>query len=538
MTLSIAVLSVLLGSTAGAAQIVPPCRPLEVRAPQGNYFIPGVQGDIPYSDNLSLDAYVQRDGGGRPAVVVIHGGEWVTGSRIAHVGQLLELLTRAGFHWFSVDYRLSGLARAEDSLADLRAALAFIRCHGRRLGIDPARLLLLGEDSGAHLASLLAAERPPGVLGAVLVGGFYDLAALPSLKGGQDADALARLSPMTRAVRSVPPLLVVHGGADSDSPVAQASRYCTEIVRAQGRCQMIEVAGASHRSENWWPNQWGYQEGVVTWLRSIAPAAGAPFRLDSDFLQKDVIYDPSANLKLDAFIPRAAAPLPAVIVVHGGGWEAGDKVTYVTPLFEPLSRAGLAWFSIDYRLTPRFTNEDQLADVRRAIRFVRDNHARFNIDPARVVLVGESASGQLVTLLADEDPSLAGVVSFYGVYDFTAMVTDASPRSLLVRLFQRHTLDDESRDVLRKYSPFHRARKTMAPVLMINGTADRLWPQAQAFGKRLNELGVSQETIALEGAPHGMENWEGHPEWMGYKKRLVEWIREVVARPDRAKAGQ
>ena len=86
---------------------------------------------------------------------------------------------------------------------------------------------------------------------------------------------------------------------------------------------------------------------------------------------KDILYSPSAQLRLDAFLPRAGKPVPAVIVVHGGGWEAGDKVTYVTPLFEPLARAGLAWFSIDYRLTPAFRHEDQLEDVRQAIRFVR-----------------------------------------------------------------------------------------------------------------------------------------------------------------------
>ena len=81
-------------------------------------------------------------------------------------------LTRAGFNWFSLDYRLSGLARFEDSLADIRAALAFIRCHAADFRIDPNRLVLLGEDSGAQLAALLAAERRPGVIGAVLIGGF------------------------------------------------------------------------------------------------------------------------------------------------------------------------------------------------------------------------------------------------------------------------------------------------------------------------------------------------------------------------------
>lgn len=244
-------------------------------------------------------------------------------------------------------------------------------------------------------------------------------------------------------------------------------------------------------------------------------------------LHKDVVYAPTTQLKLDAFLPAAARPVPAVILVHGGGWEAGDKVTYITPLFEPLARAGLAWMSIDYRLTPAVTHEEQLEDLRRAIRFVRTEHARFNIDPTRIVLVGESASGQMVSQMAAEDRSLSGVVSFYGVYDFPAMVTDASPRSLLVRLFRRTVLDDESRAVLRQYSPRYRAHRNMPPVLLVNGTADPLWVQARTFSARLTELGVIHEVIALEGAPHGMENWEGRSEWMFYKRRVVDWLTRL-----------
>jgi acetyl esterase/lipase len=62
----------------------------------------------------------------------------------------------------------------------------------------------------------------------------------------------------------------------------------------------------------------------------------------------------------------------------------------------------------------------------------------------------------------------------------------------------------------------------------VNGTGERLWTQAQAFARRLGDLGVRNEVIALEGAPHGMENWEGHPEWMAYKRRMVEWIQRVA----------
>ena len=138
--------------------------------------------------------------------------------------------------------------------------------------------------------------------------------------------------------------------------------------------------------------------------------------------------------------------------------------------------------TIDSRLNS--THLDQLEDLRQAIKFVRAEHVRFNIDPTRVVLVGESASGHMVTQIAAEDAALAGVVSFYGVYDLPSMVTDASPRLLLVQLlFRRQVLDDEARALLRHPLPLYRVHKGMPPLLLINGTGDRLWTQAQAFAE-------------------------------------------------------
>ena len=496
------------------------CPAVRIRNPDGNYIIPGVRGDIPYAGDVALDAYVQRGGTRRPSVIIIHGGTWSSGGRAAHVGQILEVLTRAGYNWFSVDYRLGGLARYDDALADLRSALFFIRCRAADFGVDPNQLVLLGEDSGADLAALLAAERPAGVIGAVLLGAFYDLTEIPAA------------SPLNHIVTGMPDLLVVHGGSDSDAPIEQARRYCDRAIEAGVRCRFVEGEGASHRIENWWPTQWSYKRALIDWLSGLTHVT-LTHRPRDGVVRKDILYSPSSQLTLDAFVPRAGKPVPAVIVVHGGGWEAGDKVTYVTPLFEPLARAGLAWFSIDYRLTPAYTNEDQIEDVRQALRFVRAEHARFNVDPERIVLLGESASGQIVMQVAAEDRSIAGVVSFYGVYDFLSMVTDASPRSLLVRLFRRTVLDDESRAVLRKYSPQFSAHKNMPPMLLVNGTGERLWPQAQGFSRRLTEIGVPHEIVALEGAPHGLENWEGHPEWMFYKQRLVEWITRIVRRERR-----
>lgn len=249
---------------------------------------------------------------------------------------------------------------------------------------------------------------------------------------------------------------------------------------------------------------------------------------------------------MDAWIPPGEGPFAGVILAHGGGWEAGDKVTYLTPILEPLARAGLAWFSIDYRLTPEYRHTDQLDDLRRAIRYVRHHAASFGVDPDRLAMLGESASGQMVAQLATEPcPGLSdsadlvdrescevdAVVSFYGVYDFLPMVSDASPRSLLVRLFDHHALDDEGRGLLRRYSPLYHVHRDMPPLLMINGTDEFLWDQALEFAERLRGVGADHELIRLEGAGHGMESWEGRPEWQGYKAKLVDWLRRRLAPP-------
>src|SRR5476649_2260721 len=84
---------------------------------------------------------------------------------------------------------------------------------------------------------------------------------------------------------------------------------------------------------------------------------------------QDVEYAP--GVRLDLHIPDGPGPFPAAILVHGGGFDAGSKSTNVRPLFEPLEKAGFAWFSIDYRMAPEFRFTEARADMDSAIRFVK-----------------------------------------------------------------------------------------------------------------------------------------------------------------------
>src|SRR5262249_5135594 len=354
--------------------------PLTASDDEGNFTVPGTKGGIVYrrveGQELALDAYVQRRGPRRPAVVVIHGGGYTSGSRGAFGGQVLETLTRAGYDWLSIDYRLGGPAKKADSLDDLRAALAFARAHADEWGLDAERIALLGEDTGAEMAALLAAEKPAGVRAPGLLGGTHD-PANPGLT--------------TKPGSGRPDVLVVHGGRDTETPPDTARRLCGALVASGQRCDLQVVEGAIHRAENWLPSQWTYKERVVAWLRERIGPERPDHEPYSTRLQKDLVFDADHGLKLDAWTPPGRGPFPAVVLAHGGGWEAGDKVTYIPPLFAPLARAGFAWFSIDYRLTPTVRHAEQMDDLRRALAFVRREARRFDVDPDRLAVAGESA---------------------------------------------------------------------------------------------------------------------------------------------------
>jgi acetyl esterase len=459
----------------------PQCSAPVPQSSAGNYVIPGVLGDVAYGRVLSLDAYAPA-GEPRPAAVILHGS---SGNRSTHVDQLFPLLDKAGYAWFSIDY---------GSADDARAAIEYIRCPGRFNVTN--RMILIGNDTGAAIALELARR-----------GNFDGVVALGArLNAAQPADLPASTK-----------VLMIQGTGDDEVKAAEVASFCKHLPD----CTYFPVAGAIHDFENWHPDQWYWKEELTAWLRG-----------DRRGLWKDIPYSrpDGRDLLLDAYVPEGKGPFPAVIIVHGGGWEAGDRITYVSPVFAPLAQAGFAWFSIDYRLTPYVRVPQQLDDIRAAIRYVRAHAERFHVDPNRIALLGESASGHLVSEVASTpcpDCPVRAVVSFYGVYNF-APWSDASEdwqRSALQRLF-----GDWTPEMLREYSPIEHVTADLPPTLLIQGTKDELRKGTLEYAARLKEAGARYELLLLEGAPHGIENWEGHAEWAHYKQKVVDWLLAVLGR--------
>jgi len=249
---------------------------------------------------------------------------------------------------------------------------------------------------------------------------------------------------------------------------------------------------------------------------------------------KDVPYREvdGTTLTLDAHIPDGPGPFPTVILVHGGGWVAGDKQQYITYIFQPLTDANFAWFSINYRLAPQYKFPADTDDVEEAIRWVKTNASRYRVDPNRIALIGESAGGHLVSYVGAYhavDTRVAAVVSMYGIHDFiTASIMWKPIPEEILKLFGVSAVDAKSAPILIKASPVVYIRKDMPPYLLMHGSKDEDVPYEQSVEmcEKMKSAGARCDLITVEGAPHGMDHWESHPEWLWYKKALVDWLKQ------------
>lgn len=236
---------------------------------------------------------------------------------------------------------------------------------------------------------------------------------------------------------------------------------------------------------------------------------------------------------LDIHLPTGPGPFPAAILVHGGGFEAGDKQTYITYVFEPLAQAGFVWFSVNYRLAPAHQFPAATDDVEEAIRWVRRNAARYKVDVDRIALIGESAGGHLASYVGAHNPPtarVAAVVSFYGIHDFVSFSAHYQGDSAVTeRFLGQRRLTAINAQAFVDASPIAHVSAQSPPFLMIHGKQDKGVPFRQSVDMcaALAERSVPCEIVAVD-AGHGMDTWEPDPTLHGYKQRMIDWLSKTL----------
>lgn len=272
---------------------------------------------------------------------------------------------------------------------------------------------------------------------------------------------------------------------------------------------------------------------AVLYCMTATPIYGAP-----GIVRRNIEYSraASAALLMDSYVPPGHGPFPAVIIVHGGGWIAGDRRISVEPLFTPLSEAGFAWFSISYRLGQNASLfGEAIQDVQAAVRFVRAHAAEYDVDPDRIALAGESAGAQLASMAAlspELNGMVKGVVALYSPSDLVSLAKTSNhiPPELR-RAVEGSPWAGFLLAALERLSPIYNVRADMPPFLLIHGTADTLVPfeQSERMCKKMSEAGASCELYPVPGGGHGIRWWDHNRELTAYKKVMVAWLEARLA---------
>ncbi|HOX58633.1 MAG TPA: alpha/beta hydrolase [Verrucomicrobiota bacterium] len=254
--------------------------------------------------NLQLYVFTPKDSARtnqRPAIVFFFGGGWTSGSPQQFEKQCQYFASR-GMVAIAADYRVASRqgAKAAQCVADAKSAIRWVRKNAARLGIDPNCVVAAGGSAGGHIAACAAVV--PGLdepgedtsvsavpNAAVLFNPVLVLAPLAStnLAAFASRASAARLgieprliSPAHHVRAGAPPMLVLHGKADTTVPFATAEAFAAKMKAAGNRCELVGFAGQGHGFFNFGRRNTRYfretLEKADQFLTSLGYLTGSP----------------------------------------------------------------------------------------------------------------------------------------------------------------------------------------------------------------------------------------------------------------------
>jgi len=237
---------------------------------------------------------------------------------------------------------------------------------------------------------------------------------------------------------------------------------------------------------------------------------------DAVRFERDVPYlDPDRKEKADLYLPKsipAGERVPAVVIIHGGGWNGGDKAAArELNIGTNLALHGYVGMSINYKLSTdgKVTWPQNLHDCKTAVRWLRNNADRLRVNPDRIGVIGGSAGGHLAAMLAVTNPG-DGLDPAEPYGEFSCQVQCAVDLYGPADLLQYHDVKmlgktiAEAPELYRAASPTAYADKNDPPILILHGTADTTvaLKQSEIFAAALKQAGAEHELVIVEGAPH------------------------------------
>lgn len=240
---------------------------------------------------------------------------------------------------------------------------------------------------------------------------------------------------------------------------------------------------------------------------------------DVVYSQVPTLEKPIQPLQMDILLPQSNKPLPAVIFVTGGGFISSNRAR-MPQLRMRLAESGYFVASINYRTAPNANFPAPIEDVKTAIRFVKANAKRFNVNAEKISVIGDSAGGYLTAFVAvTNDEKIVAAVDLYGISDLTKIAADypdeikaqynaaGSMASLFVNGMSGFTGRGGSifdNEYIAATNPINYVNKNSAPMLLMHGTADHIVSPSQTdlLFQALRNNGVDAERYIVPNADH------------------------------------
>ncbi|MFM9032121.1 MAG: alpha/beta hydrolase, partial [Opitutaceae bacterium] len=223
-------------------------------------------------------------------------------------------------------------------------------------------------------------------------------------------------------------------------------------------------------------------------------------------------FAPGLALDLYRSARMGKGPAPCVILVHGGGWDGGDR-RQLPGLNHWLVERGYAVAAISYRLAPAPRWPAPRDDALAAIAFLTARGPALGVDPTRLVLLGRSAGGQIAQSVAytARDPAIRGVVAFYAPSDLIfGYVNTHEDDTLRSPTLMRQLLGgppDRVRAAYESASPIFHVTRDAPPTLLLHGVNDSIaWHRhSERLAERLAAHGVPHLNLLLPWATHAFD---------------------------------
>jgi acetyl esterase/lipase len=253
-------------------------------------------------------------------------------------------------------------------------------------------------------------------------------------------------------------------------------------------------------------------------------------------VDRDIVYAKYGDreVKLDLYLPKVPPekPLPCIVVIHGGGWRSGDKQRFARQAIY-LAEHGYAAACIGYRLLPEVSFPAPIEDCKAAVRWVRANAKKYDIDPERIGATGGSAGGHLTAMLASSHKvaELEGNGGNAGIASRVQAAVGMATPADMSRFAQMNRLE---KDVASLVSPLTHVDADSAPILLIHSDADGTVPHEQSvrLQAKYKAAGVRAELVTINGAPHAF--WNQDKWFTDSMSRTVKFFDETLQKAEAA----